>query len=114
MQGIIDILPHCSLSELNLLKQFLINVITKHQNKQWLQEVQNLNMFTPMEIKDLEQQIQEEELLQPALALLHEWKFTSKLPRIEIGSLERQLISCTNANTVVLAIYLNKKNPVIT
>ncbi|XP_073844626.1 integrator complex subunit 8 [Musca autumnalis] len=111
-EGIADILPHCTLSERNLLKQFVIETIIKHQNKQWLQETQQLNIFSPIEIQDLEKQIQEEELPQPPLALLHEWKFNSKMLRIEIGSLERQLISCTNANTVrKLLVKLAATNP---
>ncbi|XP_075164917.1 integrator complex subunit 8 [Haematobia irritans] len=111
-EGIVDILPHATLSERNLLKQFVVDIIIKNQNKQWLQEAQMLNLFSATELKDLENQIQEEELPQPALALLHEWKFTSKMPRIEIGSLERQLISCTNANTVrKLLVKLAATNP---
>lgn len=92
------------------MKQFVIETIIKHQNKQWLQETQQLNFFSAVEMQDLEQQIQEEELPQPPLALLHEWKFNSKMLRIEIGSLERQLISCTNANTVRFCWFSNSIN----
>lgn len=107
-----DVLPYCSLSERNMLKQFLVDCIVKHKNKLWLQELMHLNIFSPIELKDLLQQIQEEDLPQPTLALLNEWKFNSKMPRIEIGSLERQLISCTNANTVrKLLVKLAATNP---
>ncbi|KAM7342295.1 integrator complex subunit 8 [Cochliomyia hominivorax] len=112
VEGIMDVITHCSLSEQNMLKQFLIDSILKYKNKVWLQELMHLNIFTPIELKDLLQQIQEEELPQPTLAMLSEWKFNSKLPRIEIGSLERQLISCTNANTVrKLLVKLAATNP---
>uniref|UniRef100_A0A1A9ZGI3 INTS8 TPR repeats domain-containing protein n=1 Tax=Glossina pallidipes TaxID=7398 RepID=A0A1A9ZGI3_GLOPL len=107
-----DVLPYSSLTEKNNLKQFLINVILKHQQKQWLSELKRLSIFSSKEIADLEKQIQEEEIPTPPLALLHEWKFNSKMLRIEIGSLERQLISCTNANTVrKLLVKLASTNP---
>uniref|UniRef100_A0A1A9WIS6 INTS8 TPR repeats domain-containing protein n=1 Tax=Glossina brevipalpis TaxID=37001 RepID=A0A1A9WIS6_9MUSC len=107
-----DVLPFTSLTEKNNLKQFLINVVLKYQQKQWISELKRLNIFTTKELADLEKQIQEEEIPTPPLALLHEWKFNSKMLRIEIGSLERQLISCTNANTVrKLLVKLASTNP---
>lgn len=107
-----DVLPVCSLTERNLLKQFLNECILKYKNKQWLQELMHLNVFSPQELKDLLQQIQDPEMPHATLAMLNEWKFSSKMPRIEIGSLERQLISCTNANTVrKLLVKLAATNP---
>ncbi|CAD7012092.1 unnamed protein product [Ceratitis capitata] len=113
MEAINNVLPHCTLSERNTIKNFLIDSILKQNNgKQFLQHLQHLKIFTPTELQDLERQTAEEELIVPPLATLNEWKFSSKIMRIEVGSLERHLISCTNANTVrKLLVKLAATNP---
>ncbi|XP_054738863.1 integrator complex subunit 8 [Anastrepha obliqua] len=113
IDAISSVLPHCTLSERNTIKNFLIDCILKQNNgKQFLQQVKHIQFFTATELRDLERQTAEEELLVPTLATLSEWKFSSKIMRIEVGSLERQLISCTNANTVrKLLVKLAATNP---
>ncbi|XP_067628061.1 integrator complex subunit 8 isoform X2 [Eurosta solidaginis] len=113
VDAIANVIPHCNLSERYIVKNFVIDCILKQNNgKQFLLHIQHLQLFTPIELRDLEQQSAEEEMIVPPLATLNEWKFSSKIMRIEVGSLERQLIACTNANTVrKLLVKLAATNP---
>lgn len=79
VDAIEKVLINCTNTERNSLKAFIIDCIVNQNNgKQLLQMVKKLNIFTQIEIKDLEQQIAEEDLQIPALAALNDWKFNSK------------------------------------
>lgn len=110
---IADVLPHCILSERNLFKSFLIDCVLKQANdQQCLKNLGLCSLFAQVELDDLSRQIADEEIFVPMLTSLPEWKFNSKLMCTEIGSIERQLISCTNANLVrKLLVKLAGTNP---
>lgn len=118
--GIFDVQNHCSLRDRNKIKEFLVDCILKHPNgKNLLQIVEPIGIFSNLEVEDLKRQITEEEIFVPLLATQTDWKITARsrvdpaaVDRIEVGSLERQLISCTNANAVrKLLVKLAATNP---
>lgn len=128
-----DLLPHCSLRDKNKIKEFVINqILVNKDNKKIIKQAETLGIFTTSELEDLRRQITDEEIMLPPLATHMDWKWSSKSnnilfdfirtasiypfsivdQRIEIGAWERQLISCTNANTVrKVLVKLAPTNP---
>lgn len=113
VEGLTDLLPHCSLRDKNKIKEFVINqILVNKDNKKIIKQAETLGIFTTSELEDLRRQITDEEIMLPPLATHMDWKWSSKNQRIEIGAWERQLISCTNANTVrKVLVKLAPTNP---
>ncbi|XP_055382433.1 integrator complex subunit 8 isoform X2 [Condylostylus longicornis] len=116
INGIQDILLHCNINEKNKIKDFLIDCILKSNNvsgKKFIEQLRTFNeLFSQSELDNLTKEITEEEIFVPQLACQDDWKTSSKIPRIEIGNIERQLISCSGANAVrKLLVKLASTNP---
>lgn len=102
LQYVKEVLPSCSLEEKEQIKKFLIASI-REQIKQtdYIQSLDSLNgLFTGTELEDLKAHVQKKEIKIPSLALQNDWLYNSAHKRVEIGALERQLISCTQPEQV--------------
>ncbi|EDW74622.1 uncharacterized protein Dwil_GK22022 [Drosophila willistoni] len=122
IEAIKTTLPHCRQGGRTALKHFLIDgILLYHQSnqgsnqaRQLLQSVSKLKIFTPAELEDLEEQLQQSSLpaLNNSLANINDWLCHSKMSRVDGAALERQLISCSNANTVrILLVKLCGTEP---
>ncbi|XP_017108502.1 integrator complex subunit 8 [Drosophila bipectinata] len=104
VEGLQEVLPHCSLKEQVALKHFLIDCLLHQggQSRQLLQTVRGIGLFSPEELQDLDEQMLQAAPPVPtnSLASLSDWMCHSKMTRVDVAALEQQLISCTNANTV--------------
>ncbi|XP_034651601.1 integrator complex subunit 8 [Drosophila subobscura] len=106
VEALTEVLPHCNKAEQSALKHFLIDCMLHQaqppQSKQLLQIVRDLELFTVEELDDLDDQMLQAAPPVPSssLASLNDWMCHSKSTRVDVAALERQLISCSNANTV--------------
>ncbi|KAM8712151.1 hypothetical protein ACLKA7_012644 [Drosophila subpalustris] len=104
-----DAVPHCSQREQAALKHFIIDCILYQQQQQQQEQCRQLlltaremGIFSNEELLDLDEQLVQASLpvLSNSLATLSDWICHSKLTRVDVAALERQLITCTNANSV--------------
>ncbi|KAI8039679.1 integrator complex subunit 8 [Drosophila gunungcola] len=105
VEALQEVLPHCSPNEQPALKHFLIDCLLHQgggQSRPLLQTVRGIGLFSADELQDLDEQMLQAAPPVPtnSLASLSDWMCHSKMNRVDVGALERQLISCTNANTV--------------
>lgn len=82
VEGLQEILPHCSLKEQVALKQFLIDCLLHQggQSRQLLQTVRGIGLFSPEELQDLDEQMLQAAPPVPtnSLASLSDWMCHSK------------------------------------
>ncbi|XP_039481951.1 integrator complex subunit 8 [Drosophila santomea] len=104
VEALQEMLPHCTFKEQAALKHFLIDCLLHQggQSRQLLQTVRGFGLFSADELQDIDEQMLQATPPVPtnSLASLSDWMCHSKMSRVDVGALERQLISCTNANTV--------------
>ncbi|KAL5273121.1 INTS8 family protein [Megaselia abdita] len=102
LQYMTEILPSCSFEEKQKAKKFLIASIGDQIEKtKYIEGLSSLNeLFTGTEIDDMKTRVQKKEIKIPSLALQNDWQYNSTHKRIEIGALERQLISCNQPQQV--------------
>ncbi|TDG41538.1 hypothetical protein AWZ03_012044 [Drosophila navojoa] len=109
MEAMQDALTYCSHAEQSALKHFLIDCVLHQQQKQQMEQsrqllhtLRGMAIFSSEELVDLEEQLVQASLpvLSNSLATLNDWICHSKMNRVDVAALERQLISCTNANSV--------------
>lgn len=65
-------------SDRKKLKQFLINVILEKREKSWLQAIKDTQILSIGELRELEKDIQDEEIPVPSVNFFNEWKSNSK------------------------------------
>ncbi|ALC42113.1 IntS8 [Drosophila busckii] len=123
MDAMQNALPQCRPKERTAFKHFLIDCVLSQQlqqqqqleqSRQLLQTLSGMCLFTAQELQDLEGQLQQTALpvLNNSLATLNDWICNSKMTLVDVASLERQLISCSSANTVrILLVKLCSKAP---
>ncbi|EDW00928.1 integrator complex subunit 8 [Drosophila grimshawi] len=121
MEAMQEALKHCSQSEQTALKHFLIDCLLYQQQQQQLEQSRQLlhtargmGIFSKEELLDLEEQLVQAALpiLSNSMATLNDWICHSKMTRVDVAALERQLITCTNANSVrILLVKLCSTAP---
>lgn len=114
LQYVKEVLPSSSLEEKGKIKKFLISSIREQiQQTEYIQSLTSLNgLFTGTELDDLKAKVQKKEIKIPSLALQNDWLYNSAHKRVEIGALERQLISCNQPQQVrKLLIKLSQTVP---
>ncbi|XP_030369567.1 integrator complex subunit 8 isoform X2 [Scaptodrosophila lebanonensis] len=113
VEAIEDVLPHCTHDDKVALKQFVIDCVLHNvDGNQFLQATRSFGIFTDVDLKNLDLLLSIPTLPNSKLATLSDWICHSKMARIDIGVLERQLINCTNANTVrILLVKLCARAP---
>lgn len=114
LQYLKEVLPSCSLDEKQKVKKFLVTSVREQaQQSEYIQSLSVLNgLFTGTEIEDLQTRVQKKEIKIPSLAVQNDWLYNSAHKRVEIGALERQLISCNQPQQVKkLLIKLSQTAP---
>ncbi|KAH8370057.1 hypothetical protein KR093_002027 [Drosophila rubida] len=123
-----DALTHCGIAQRSALKHFLIDCVLHQQQepqqqdqcRQLLLSAKEMGIFSTEELLDLDEQLLQstQSALGNSLATLNDWICHSKskltalnlnafynicsaaVTRVEVAALERQLITCTTANSV--------------
>ncbi|XP_062129370.1 integrator complex subunit 8 [Drosophila sulfurigaster albostrigata] len=105
-----DALTHCSAKEQTALKHFLIDCVLHQQQEQQQQDqsrqllltAKEMGIFSAEEMLDLDEQLMQstQPVLSNSLATLNDWICHSKMTRVDVAALERQLITCSTANSV--------------
>ncbi|KAH8300099.1 hypothetical protein KR044_009802 [Drosophila immigrans] len=106
-----DALTHCTVAEQAALKHFLIDCVLhqqqepqqqQDQSRQLLLTAKEMGIFSSEELLDLDDQLLQstQPVLNNSLATLNDWICHSKMTRVDVAALERQLITCTTANSV--------------
>lgn len=114
LQYVKEMLQSCSLEEKQKIKKFLTTSITEQiQQTEYIESLSSLNgLFTGTEVEDLKARVRKKEIKIPSLAIQNDWLYNSSHKRVEIGALERQLISCTQPQQVrKLLIKLSQTVP---
>lgn len=114
LQYLTEALPTCSLEEKKKIKMFLTTSIREQEHQiEFINFFSTLNgLFAGTEIEDLRTRYQKKEIKIPSLAIQNDWQYNSTHKRVEIGALERQLISCSQPQQVrKLLIKLSQTVP---
>lgn len=96
-----EVIPSCCLEDKQQLKKKLILTLRENSDPMsYIDGLGALGLFKDSEITELKKQFEKKEIPTPSLLLQTDWQYNSNHKRVEIGSLERQLISCTQPHQV--------------
>ncbi|KAJ6650141.1 Integrator complex subunit 8, partial [Pseudolycoriella hygida] len=104
-----------SLENRRKLKKYFLDVMLSSNDTKFVDVaiIKKTNLFADEELIEIERQRNCGEMSLPQIAVMSDWKMGEiKNPRLDIGAMRRQLISCTNANVVrKLLVKLMGTNP---